>query len=143
MTKQVLVSVKGLQFIENDDEEAEAVELVTVGSCHCRDDNKYIKYEEGFEGIEGTAQNLIKVKKNALEVRKKGVIDVHMVFEKEKKNISYYETPYGTIQLGIMTTNLDIKEKEDSLDIKVDYVLEANDEYIADCTLAMNVSSKP
>ena len=143
MTKQVLVSVKGLQFIENDDEEVEAVELVTLGSYHCRDNNKYIKYEEGFEGVEGTAQNLIKVKKDALEVRKKGVIDVHMIFEKEKKNISHYATPYGTIQLGIMTLKLDVKEREDSLDIKVDYVLEANDEYVADCTLAINVSSNP
>ena len=120
MTEQVLISVKGLQFIENDEQEVEAIELVTVGNCYGRGNNKYIKYEENFEGAEGTAQNLVKIKPNVLEVRKKGVVDVHMVFEKEKKNISYYTTPFGTIQMGIATTKLDIKEEEDHIDIKVD-----------------------
>lgn len=143
MTEQVLISVKGLQFIENDKEEVEAVELVTVGSFYRRDNNRYIKYEEGFEGIEGVASNLIKVKDEVLEVRKKGIIDVHMIFEKEKKSISYYTTPYGTMQMGIATTGLKVEEDKDNLDIKVDYVLEMNDEFVADCKLAMHVSSRP
>jgi len=142
MTKQVLVSVKGLQFIETEEAEVEAIELVTVGNYYSRENQKYVKYEESFEGTEGTAQNLVKIKPNVLEVCKKGVIDVHMVFEKEKKNISYYTTPFGTIQMGIATTKLDIKEEEDNIDIKVDYALEVNNEYVADCKLAMNISSK-
>ena len=143
MTEQVLISVKGLQFIVDGDQEGEGAELVTVGSYYCRDNNKYIKYEECFEGMEGSAQNLIKIKENVLEVRKKGIIDVHMVFEKEKKNIAYYTTPYGTIQIGIVTTGLNVKEKKDHLNLQVDYALEVNDEYVADCSLAMNVTSKP
>jgi len=142
MTEQVLISIKGLQFIENEDDEMEAVELVTVGRYYSRDNQKYIKYEEIFEGIEGTAENLVKIRDNVLEVRKKGVVEVHMVFEKEKKNISYYTTPYGTIQMGVVTKNLDINEDKESIDIKVDYVLEVNDEYIADCSLIMNAKSK-
>ena len=141
MTKQVLISIKGLQFVENDDEEMEAIELVTVGDYYCRNNKKYIKYEEEFEGIEGTAQNLIKIKEDVLEVSKKGAVDVLMVFEKEKKNISYYTTPYGTMQMGIATTGFDVKEKKDGLDIKVDYVLEMNEEYVADCVLQMSVAS--
>ena len=142
MTEQVLISIKGLQFIENEDDEMEAVELVTVGRYYSRDNQKYIKYEEIFEGIEGTAENLVKIRDNVLEVRKKGVVEVHMVFEKEKKNISYYTTPYGTIQMGVVTKNLDINEDKESIDIKVDYVLEVNDEYIADCSLIMKAKSK-
>jgi len=142
MNKEVLVSVKGLQFIENDEEEAEAIELVTVGNYHCRDGNKYIKYEESFEGVDGVATNLLKIKDDVLEVRKKGAVDVHMVFEKGKKNISYYTTPYGTLLMGIATTNLQIKEAQDSLELQVDYVLEVNDEFLADCTLNLLAKSR-
>ena len=38
---------------------------------------------------------------NALEVRKRGLIDVHMIFEEDKKNISFYHTPYGMINVMI------------------------------------------
>ena len=41
-----------------------------------------------------------------LEVRKKGAVNVHMVFEPGKKNMTYYTTPFGTLQLGIATTAL-------------------------------------
>lgn len=137
MTKQVLLSIKGLQFIENDDEEAEAIELVTVGTYHCRGNNKYIKYEEAFDGIEGTSQNLITIKEEVLEVRKRGIVDVHLVFEKEKKNISYYTTPYGRLQMGIITTDIQKKEAQGELELKVDYVLEVNNEHVAECTLVL------
>jgi Uncharacterized protein conserved in bacteria len=140
MTKQVLINVKGLQFAETEAADVEAIELITVGSYYCRDGDKYIKYEESFEGVEGTAKNLIKIKDGVLEIRKKGIIEVHMVFEKEKKNLSYYTTPYGTIRLGIATTRLNIIEEQDSLDIRIDYVLEMNDEYVADCTLSLSAT---
>ena len=80
MTEQVLISIKGLQFIENEKDEMEAVELVTVGNYYCRDNQSYIKYEEVFEGMEGTAENLVKIRDDVLEVRKRGVVEVHMDF---------------------------------------------------------------
>ena len=142
MTKQVLISIKGLQLIENDDEEVEETSVVTMGNYYCRGGNQYIKYEEAFEGIDGTSQNLIIIKEEALEVRKKGIVDVHMVFEKEKKNISYYTTPYGTLQMGIFTTNIQKKEAQDELELQINYVLEINNEHVADCGLSICATSQ-
>lgn len=141
MTEQVLISIKGLQFIDTEGD-AEAIELITVGSCYHRNGHTFIKFDECFEGVEGCAHNLVKIAGDVLEVRKKGVLDVHMVFEKEKKNISYYTTPFGTMQMGIAATNLKIEEAEDQIDIQVDYALEVNQEYVSDCTLILNVKSK-
>ena len=141
MTEQVLISIKGLQFISTD-EEVEPIELITVGNYYHRNGHTFIKFEESFEGVEGSAQNMIKITPNVLEVWKKGVVDVHMVFEREKKNISYYTTPYGTMQMGIAATSLEIQEDHDHIDVHVDYALEINEEYLADCTLVVNVKSK-
>lgn len=141
MTEQVLINVKGLQFIENDDEEVEAIELMTTGKYYRRDGNKYLKYEESFEGVEGVTTNLIKIKEDVLEVHKKGSIDTHMVFEKGKKSLSYYTTPFGSLHMGIATTALKITESKDKLDIKIDYSLEMNDEYVADCVLELSATA--
>lgn len=48
--------------------------------------------------------NYIKMSPKGMEVRKKGVVNVHMVFEQGKKNMTYYSTPYGTIEMGIAAT---------------------------------------
>ena len=77
-----------------------------------------------------------------MEVRKKGVVNVHMVFEQGKKNMTFYTTPYGTIEMGIAATNLDLKENESGLNMKVDYALDMNDEHVADCYLTVQAQSK-
>ena len=79
--------------------------------------------------------NYIKMAPRGMEVRKKGLVNVHMVFEQGKKNMTYYTTPFGTIQMGIAATNLALDESEDSLNMKVDYALDMNEEHIADCYL--------
>ena len=77
-----------------------------------------------------------------MEVRKKGVVNVHMVFEQGKKNMTYYTTPYGTIEMGIAATNLNLEEKEGGLNMKVDYALDMNQEHVADCYLAIQAQPK-
>ena len=34
-------------------------------------------------------------------------MSVHMIFEKGKKNLTYYYTPFGSIQIGIDATSIE------------------------------------
>ena len=160
MTKEVLISIKGIQFIENDnvgsvkarkgqepslrgrsDAEAEVVELVTTGTYHCRDGNQYIKYDEVFEGIEGKASSLISIKGDIVEVRKTGVLETHMVFDKQKRTTMLYTTPYGTLHMNITTTNLTTSEHQDNIDIQANYTLEANEKTLSNNVLEIHITS--
>lgn len=142
MTKDVLVSIRGAQFLGLQEETEEPIEIITSGAYYFRNGSHYIKYEEVFEGITGTTANLVKIRPHAMEVRKKGSANVHMVFEEEKKNITYYETPFGRIQMGISTTKIDVKEREDLIQVEVEYSLDMNDNYVADCCLNMDIQAK-
>ena len=75
-------------------------------------------------------------------MRKKGLVDVHMVFEQGKKNMTFYSTPFGTLQMGIAATKLELAEESGALSMKVDYALEVNEEHMADCYLAIQAQSK-
>ena len=86
--------------------------------------------------------NYIKISQKGMEVCKKGVVNVHMVFEQGKKNMTYYTTPYGTIEMGIAATNMNLEENDGSLDMKVDYALDMNQEHVADCYLAIKAQPK-
>lgn len=140
MTEDVLVSIRGMQVLEMDDEDE--VEVVTSGKYLHKNGKHYISYEEVLEGMDGTIQNLIKVDEDGMEVTKRGLTNVHMVFEKDKKNVTYYETPFGNLLVGIAATNIAVKNDEKNIDVTVNYALDVNYEHLADCTINMNIQSK-
>lgn len=140
MTKEVLVSLRGLQFAEDMDNEP--VEVITTGDYYKKNDKHYILYDEVTEGTTETTKNIVKIGDAFLDITKRGATNVHMMFEKDKKNVSYYYTPFGSLLIGIDTTKIEVKETENDIHVVVEYALEFNYEHMADCTIHMNVKSK-
>lgn len=141
MTKDVLVTISGLQFARGDDD-AEPIEVITAGDYYKKNNKHYIVYDEVVEGFEGTTKNIIKLQEDCLDITKRGVTNVHMVFEKNKKNLTCYNTPYGSMMLGINARNINIKEEENDISVKVEYALELNYEHLADCKIKMAIQSR-
>jgi len=138
MQKEVLLTLKGLQFAVGE-EGAEALETITPAEYFKKNESHYVIYEELTEGFLEPTKNIIKFKGSQMEVTKKGLMNVHMVFEEKKKNMTSYVTPYGNILIGIDTAKVDIREEEDQISVKVKYVLEANYEHLADCKIAVDI----
>lgn len=141
MNKDVLIHVRGLQMMETDDAQ-EPIEIVVPGQYYFRNGSHYLRYEEMLDDTAETTVNYIKMSPNGVEVRKQGQVNVHMVFEEGKKNKTFYNTPYGTLQMGISATGLELKESEDGIQMKVDYALDMNEEHVADCYLTVQAQSK-
>ena len=141
MNKDVLIHVRGLQLMETDDEQ-EPIEIVVPGQYYFRNGSHYLRYEEMLDDSAQTTVNYIKMSSEGVEIRKQGQVNVHMVFEQGKKNKTFYNTPYGTLQMGIAATGLELKESEDDIQMKVDYALDMNQEHVADCYLAIQAQPK-
>lgn len=141
MNKDVLIHVRGLQMMETDDAQ-EPIEIVVPGQYYFRNGSHYLRYEEMLDDTAETTVNYMKMSPNGVEVRKQGQVNVHMVFEEGKKNKTFYNTPYGTLQMGISATGLELKESEDGIQMKVDYALDMNEEHVADCYLTVQAQSK-
>lgn len=140
MTKDVLVKISGLQF--SAEQENEPIEVITAADYYKRNGKHYIIYEEVMEGFEGTTRNVMKLGGSFLDITKKGASNVHMVFEKNRKNVSYYYTPYGSLLIGIDAKEVNVKETENNIDVEVKYALEVNYEHLADCNIKVNIMSK-
>lgn len=139
MKKEVLLALKGLQFAVDEDG-AQAIETITPAEYYKRNGSHYVIYDEVMEGIPDKVRNMIKVKDSQVEVTKKGYINVHMIFEENKRNMTRYGTPFGDIMIGIDTGKIEIKESEERISVNVDYALDANYEHLADCQLEMHIS---
>lgn len=138
MEKEVLVALKGLQFAMNE-EGAQALETIAPAEYYKKNDSHYVIYDEVTEGFQDITKNIIKFRGSQMEVMKKGLINVHMIFEENKKNMTSYATPFGNILIGIDTDKIHIEEGQDQIQVNVSYSLEANYEHMADCRIEMNI----
>lgn len=141
MEKDVLIHVRGLQMMGLDDDQ-EPIEIVVPGQYYFRNGSHYLRYEEVMEDFPEPTVNYIKMSPTGMEVRKQGLVNVHMVFEQGKKNMTYYSTPFGTLQMGIAATSLELNESEGKINMKVDYALDMDEGHVADCYLSVQAQSK-
>lgn len=136
MKKEVLLSISGLHMLDEEDGD---IEVVTAADYYERGGKHYVLYEEVLEGIEGHISNTIKIGKDSLEVLKRGLTNTRMIFEKGKKTVSRYDTPFGILNLGIFTKNVIAEETEEKIEVCVEYLLEVNEEQLAECRIQMKI----
>lgn len=139
MTKDVLVSVKGTQFL---DEESDTIEIIMPGTYYKKNGRHYILYDESMEEVEMVTHNTVKAAQDKIEVLKHGIVETHMVFQPGKKTMANYLTPIGLIVLGLTTASITVEEQENAIHINVDYALEMNGEHVSNCFLGLDVHSK-
>lgn len=147
MTKEVLVRIAGLHFdlkengeTDLQETEDEKIEIVVPGQYFLKNGEHYILYEEIEESGLGVTKNTLKVTgDHRVEMKKSGVLTSHMVFEKGKKYVSSYKTPYGQMQIGTDTKELTIISEEEKIRIFVRYTLEAEDEAVAESRIRIEV----
>ena len=140
MTKDVIVTIRGLQ--NGPETDGETIEMIVAGEYFYKNNKHYILYDEVMEGESQITKNRIKVSDGQMELFKSGAVNVHMAFEKDVKHVSNYNTPYGTLAMGIDTKKVEIKETEHEMDIFAEYAMEMNYEFVADCNISINVKSK-
>lgn len=139
MTKDVLISISGLQMAGED---TENVEIITAGQYYFKNDSHYIIYEEIQEGFMEPTKNMIKIKQDQLEIVKKGVTNANMHFIANEKKLSSYMTPFGELMIGLYTKQVNILEQADKMLITIDYELDINYDHVSDCHITMDIQSK-
>lgn len=139
MTKHVIISIKGLQMMGKEEEDA--IELISAGTYQEKDNQQIIEYEEVDEENQEITKVMLVIEDGHVEIRKSGVVQVHMIFEEKQKTTSRYHTPYGELIMGLDTTRIQKVITEDSMAVVLQYGLEINYNFIADCNIVIKVIS--
>ena len=119
MTKDILINISGLQM---DVDPNDPIEMMTTGAYYLRNGKHYILYGP-----------------KSVELTRKGGQSSHMVFEEGKENLSYYDTPFGSLLMGVNTSNIDWIEEEEQMHLKVDYDLSMNSDHVSKCKIDVNI----
>lgn len=139
MTKEVMISIRGIQFENGQD--GERIESIQKGEYYYKNNTHYILFEEIMEGIEEPVKNRIKFKEGEMHLNKKGPVNVTMDFLEAKKTLTNYRTPFGSLVIGLEAKKVEFEEEEKRILLDVDYTLEVNYEPLADCKIRVDIRS--
>ena len=114
---------------------------MTTVDYYLKNGKHYVIYDELTDDSQ-VVKNRLKISPKVVEVTKKGASSSHMVFERGKENLTYYDTPFGSLLLGINTSKIDLEEKEDSMALHIDYGLSINSDHVSDCSIDVSIASK-
>ncbi|WP_343210742.1 DUF1934 domain-containing protein [Anaerolentibacter hominis] len=142
MTKDVIVSVTGMQF-EADSEEP--IQSISAGTYENREGRHIITYDEIMlddEGNQYPHKNTMVIGENYLELNKEGEINTHLIFQEKQKSETFYQTPFGDLLMGMDTTFIQVEEAENRIGVRVEYSLSMNHGFVSDCTIDIEIRAK-
>jgi len=145
MTKEVFIRIVGLQTAigEVEEHDNEPIEVVHTGTYYNKNGKHYLFYEETAEGVPGVTKAQIRWQEDGiLEVIKKGISNSHMVFEKNQRHTCDYQTPFGNLNLGILTKSRSSKEQEETLEVAAEYNMDVDWDPVARCMIKIVVQPR-
>lgn len=141
MNREVELVLSGLHDAEGTSDK-DTVETAQTAQYFKRNDSHYLLYEEDMEGFDGICKSRIKFRDNLLELTRQGAVEMHMIFEENKRHMIPYNTPYGQLMLGIETSRVLVEEQEDQIHVTVEYTLDHEGEPLSESCLKIHIREK-
>lgn len=137
----VILSIRTRQSF--DGAGTDAIELLTEGLL-CRNREGYtLSYSESeLTGLEGT-RTVIRIGEGILTLLREGSFHSQMVFREGRRHLSFYQTPYGALEVGIYTRRMRSTLTEFGGEVEIDYLLELDHRVAGFNLFQMNVRPKP
>lgn len=139
MTKDVLLSIKGLYAEDNED--ADSIETLTPAEFYVKENVYYLFFEEIMDDSTGVTKSRIKYSDKCFELTRKGEISVHLLFEEGKKTLNTYQMPYGNLVVGLDTRRIQKNETDEEIRIVIDYAMEINYQQVSDNTIDITIKA--
>ena len=139
MTKEVMVTLSGLQLGDSGED---TVETVHIGEYYEKNGVHYLFFDELLEGHKTPIRNMLKLRNEKLEVRKRGPVSAELVFEEGEVTESAYNIPYGSFLVGVHTKGVCLGVEEEKIEMTASYELMVNGAHCSDCDIKVTVEPR-
>lgn len=126
MEDKYLISVIGTQTVDG---EQDTIELTTSADYIEKNGKKFIKYREYSDEENSSVYvlNLIKIENNnKITISKTLVNTSHLILECGKRHQCVYQTPIGSMSIGVYTSHMSVNLDESGGKIEVEYTIDFN-----------------
>ena len=146
MKKNVDVNVTGIH--SRPGEPTEKIVTTSMGMYEVLDDgSKIIEYDEKQDTGNGElcVHNKVCIASdgNSMEITRGGDMNSKLAFGKELEYDTAYETPYGTMQMKVVTTSFDFINirHEEEMKLMAEYELEMGGEVLSDSMIIIEIKN--
>lgn len=135
--KDYVITIKGIQTYEDDD--STDIEMMAEGDFVFEDGKYFIDYDETeATGMEGTSTT-IEIDKDYVSLTRAGAVETTLLFIRDRQTTSYYDTPYGTMMMGINTEDVNTQLTPDGGKVAVKYSMSMNNLFSGSNTFEIQV----
>ena len=114
--KDIFLRIIGNQLHGLEEEREDGMEFITEGRFARKGDAMYLIFEESeLSGVEGYTTSL-KITGEKVRMKRygeEGGIETAIEFEKGRKFTGWYETPFGTVAIEVLTNDVENKLEPD------------------------------
>lgn len=119
--RQVLLSITGLTGTDDDGENVELITAAKYSYCNKKASVEYMESE--LTGMSGTMTHIF-VEPDEVLVTRTGTVNMHMRFRRGGKHYFSYETPFGSMTMGLSTQSIKNDLDEQGGRLEVNYLMD-------------------
>ena len=117
MSERAIISIISNSSIEDE----ENIEIISLGEYEKSEYGCKVNYEETeLSGMKGT-KTTVTIEKDKVILEREGTITTKMEFDVITPGVSLYNTPYGLLELTILTNELNVEFNEKLVVVDIDY----------------------
>ncbi|MCQ2459925.1 MAG: DUF1934 domain-containing protein [Ruminococcus sp.] len=138
MKKDIMISLTSIQWQDDDKNETE---LVTKARYSNENGVDVISYDEtSATGFEGSVTTIRIDKSKNVSIVRRGTANSVLTLETDKKHFCEYDTPYGSMQIGVYTHTIKNTIASDGR-LYLKYTLDLNSAYLSDNEIIMTIQN--
>jgi len=124
--KKAMISIKGLPALVDNGDDDSSFELMTDGEYSREDGISTFSYvESALTGLNGMLTTF-NVEPDRVILRRGGGFSGDMIFSEKQKHHFLYDTPFGSIMMGIDTHSIKKNMSDDGGSLEIRYDIEVD-----------------
>lgn len=132
-----MINMKSIQSVYDEKTETE---LTTKGRFRIENDTFYISYEDSeATGFEGSVTEISVKESGYASIIRSGSTNSDLIIEIGKKHHCRYETPYGSMNVGIYTHSIKNELSENGGNLYMKYTIDIDTSYISDNEIILSI----
>lgn len=134
-----VISIKGMQTYCDEQTDSTDVKMMAEGDFSESDGKYFVVYDETeATGMEGTKTTL-EICDEYVSLTREGKVETTLLFIKGRQTTSYYDTPFGTIVMGISTDDIANSVDANGGNVSVKYGISLNNVFTGTNTFDVNI----
>lgn len=133
-----MVYIKGIQM---DALDTSNIEVIARGQCYEKNNKLFVTYIDKALNQDQQTKTTLKISNHSMSIIRFGGANTHMMFEKEKRHNTQYETPLGTFEISTVTKKFEIKQSEEEVILTIGYSLVVDYVAMGENTIHIKIKS--